>query len=143
MSLSSIGSRKVVSLTTAATASEVAATMAAEDVGAVVVTDRGAPVGIVTDRDLVLRVMAKGKDPGKTSVGAILSRPLHSIGDGASVAEAAARMREAQVRRLPILDAKGAVAGIVTLDDLVHYLGRAEGEIAEIVGFFPVPRTGG
>jgi CBS domain-containing protein len=143
MSLTSIGSRKVFSVGPEATAVQIAEAMETHNVGCVVVTDGQKPIGMVTDRDLALRVVARGLDPSVTTAQAILSRPLWFVHDDASAVEAAAQMREAEVRRLPILNRGGRLVGIVTLDDLIHYFGRAEGELAEIVGRFPVLRTGG
>jgi CBS domain-containing protein len=117
--------------------------MERHNVGCVVVVEGQRPIGIVTDRDLALRVVARRLDPSATPAKAILSRPLWFVHEDASPIEAAAQMREAEVRRLPILQRGGGLVGIVTLDDLIHYFGRAEGELAEIVGRFPILRTGG
>jgi CBS domain-containing protein len=107
--------------------SDVAFTMLAQHVGAVVVVDgERRPIGIVTDRDLALRVLAERRDPrtpvrDAMSVGALCAEP------GMEIEAAVWKMRERGVRRLPIVDGSGRLAGMVTLDDL-HVL--LSGEMA-------------
>jgi CBS domain-containing protein len=86
------------------------------NVGSVVVCDGGRPVGVVTDRDLALAVVADGVDP-QEEVGAHASRPLVCGGAAMDLEEAVALMVQHRIRRLPVLT-DGGLAGIVTIDDL-------------------------
>ena len=85
-------------------------------VGSVVIVDGGRPCALITDRDVAIAVGANGVKPSD-EVDSHASRPLVSGDLGMDVEEAAAKMVQHGVRRLPILD-DGALAGIVTLDDL-------------------------
>ena len=87
------------------------------DIGDVVVLDNGRLFGIVTDRDIVVRALAAGCDPNRTSVGEICSRALVTLAPEDSTGQAVRVMRERAIRRLPIEDG-GRVVGIVTLGDV-------------------------
>jgi CBS domain-containing protein len=117
--------------------------MADQNVGSVVVLRDDVPWGIVTDRDLVLRVLRRGLDPVVTRVDAVASNPLVTARDDVEPMEAAVLMREHGIRRLPVVDGAGALVGIVSLDDLVHHVGRETEELSEVVSSFPVPYEGG
>ncbi|MEW5854800.1 MAG: CBS domain-containing protein [Myxococcota bacterium] len=119
MSLERFCRKHIVSTTTQQSALEAAQRMNESHVGAVVVTDDGKPVGMLTDRDLVMRVVAEGRDAARTPVGDIMSRDLAFVYDDDNIDSAAACMRQAGVRRLPILHHDGTLAGMVTLDDLM------------------------
>ena len=94
-------------------------------VGSVVVVDQGeAPVAMVTDRDLAVRVFAEGVAPG-SQVGEYASRPLVCGEPEMELDEAAALMVQHRVRRLPVVDA-GRLVGIVTLDDIAVRTGNLE-----------------
>lgn len=105
-------------------AAAVARTMRDARVGCVVVTRGVHPVGIITDRDLALRVVAEGRDPTRTRASEIVTYDPFVIEEEAEIETAAARMREHGVRRLPIVDGSGKVVGMVTADDLLALLGR-------------------
>lgn len=87
--------------------------------GSVAVVKDGRPIGIVTDRDLVLGTLGKRLDAGAVRVEELVSRPLVTIEQDASVREAARRMRRYAVRRLPVVDDKGQLVGVVAADDLL------------------------
>jgi CBS domain-containing protein len=100
-------------------------------VGALVVTgETGKPVGILTDRDIVVRVVALGKDPAKVQVGGIIRRNPTVIREEQGIRDAAKILSRRGVRRLPVVDAKGKLAGIVARDDLLMLLGSEMGHIA-------------
>jgi CBS domain-containing protein len=108
----------------AATAS-VAQLMRDHRVGSVVLVDQGeAPVAMVTDRDLAVRVFAEGVAP-EAAVGEYASRPLVCGEPEMELDEAAALMVQHRVRRLPVVDA-GRLVGIVTLDDIAVRTGNLE-----------------
>jgi CBS domain-containing protein len=81
------------------------------------------PVGIVTDRDLALALGADGVNP-QAPVESVMTKPVRTIPDGAGIFAATQCMRDAGVRRLPVVDKEGRLAGIVTFDDLIRLLGR-------------------
>jgi CBS domain-containing protein len=90
--------------------------MASEDVGALIVQSESRIVGIITDRDIVVRGLAEGRGLDAT-VGEIASDQLVTVGPGDPVATAVEVMRDAAVRRVPVMDGDTAV-GIVSIGDL-------------------------
>jgi CBS domain-containing protein len=111
---------------------EAARIMADIEVGALPVVDGGRLVGMVTDRDIVLRVVAAGRDPNSTTVrDAASSGDVLTIAPDEDVHTAATRMADAQVRRLPVCD-NGEVVGILSLGDVAVEAGyRTAGEAIE------------
>ncbi|MEV0219677.1 CBS domain-containing protein [Streptomyces sp. NPDC050704] len=97
--------------------SEVAHRMRDEDIGAVLVTEGDRLRGLVTDRDLVIRVLAEEKDPGDTTVQEACSPEIVTVGPGDEVGRAVQLMREHALRRLPVVEGDRAV-GMVALADL-------------------------
>jgi CBS domain-containing protein len=90
--------------------------MASEDVGALIVESESRIVGIITDRDIVVRGLAEGRGLDAT-VGEVASDQLVTVGPGDPVATAVEVMRDAAVRRVPVMDGDTAV-GIVSIGDL-------------------------
>ncbi|MBT2394472.1 CBS domain-containing protein [Streptomyces sp. ISL-100] len=97
--------------------SEVAHRMREENIGAVLVAEGDELRGLVTDRDLVVRVLAEGKDPGETTVRDVCSPDLVTVTPDDEVDRAIRLMREHSLRRLPVVEGNTAV-GIVSLGDL-------------------------
>jgi CBS domain-containing protein len=87
------------------------------DIGDILVTDEGRLVGILTDRDIVVRVLAECLDPESTPVGTVCSRRLTTLSPGDAIEAAVTRMREEAVRRLPVVE-DGRPIGILVLGDL-------------------------
>jgi CBS domain-containing protein len=112
------------------TVERAACAMRDHDVGCLVVTDEGRPRGIVTDRDLAVRVLAEGLD-GTREVGDFASYGPWTLSVHDTVETASMRMREHGVRRLPIVGDDGKVIGIVTADDLFLMLGRELAGVCE------------
>lgn len=110
---------------------EVAERMDSHGVGSVVVVDaERRPVGIVTDRDLLCRVVARGGDAAKTNAGDVMT-PRPATGSVEEPIETLLeRMREHRVRRLPIVE-EGVLVGLVSLDDLISELARELGDLRE------------
>ncbi len=106
----------VVTAGTDAKLGRIAELMRDRNVGSVVICDAGRPVGVITDRDLALAVVADGVSPDD-AVGAHASRPLVAGEVEMDLEEAAALMVQHRIRRLPLMDGD-SLAGIVTLDDL-------------------------
>lgn len=89
------------------------------DVGALPVCDSGRLVGMITDRDIVVRVVAKAEDPSTTLVGQAMTPRVVTCHDDEDVADVARKMRDQQIRRILVLDAAtNHLAGIVSLGDL-------------------------
>ena len=102
-----------------ATVLEAAEVMRRDDIGDVLVmadADR-ALVGILTDRDIVVRALAEGRDPAQTRVGDVCSRQVVTVGPEDSVGHAVRVMREKAIRRIPVVDGS-QVVGILTLGDI-------------------------
>jgi CBS domain-containing protein len=86
-------------------------------IGDILVTDKGQLKGLVTDRDIVVRGIAEGKDPGSTPVAELCSDELITVTPKDDASIAVRRMREAEVRRIPVVDG-GNVVGVVSLGDM-------------------------
>lgn len=112
---------EVVSIAADASAREAANVMADENVGSVLVTDGDALVGIITDRDLAVRVTAAGRDEDATTVRDVMTEDLLTVGVDEEISDLIEAMGEEEVRRIPVMDGD-EVAGIVTLDDIVVLL---------------------
>lgn len=114
----------------------VAQLMREHHIGDVVVVEEhgGAPVpvGIVTDRDLVVEVIAEGVVPDALSVGDIMSFELVIAHEEDSLWDALQRMRVNAVRRIPVVDGRGALVGILTLDDLLELLAGELTDLARV-----------
>jgi CBS domain-containing protein len=110
---------------------EAAKVMAGEDVGPLPVTDGGRLVGIVTDRDVVVRVLAEERDPQSTTVGDICSSDLVTVTPEDELDQALRKMASAQVRRLPVVEGD-RIIGIVAQADVARQAPEQQtGEIVE------------
>ena len=97
---------------------DAARTMGESDIGDVIVVEDDWLCGILTDRDIVVRAVADGRDPSTTKVGDICSRDLTTVLSTDSVEQAMHLMREKAIRRLPVIERDSQVVGIVSLGDL-------------------------
>lgn len=91
----------------------------------IVVEEKGIrrlPVGMLTDRDLVIEILAKGIDPATVTVGDIMNSDLLTTQEGDDTYQTMQRMRTKGVRRLPVVDAGGSLVGIVTINDFLDLL---------------------
>jgi CBS domain-containing protein len=119
MIVDSLMRRVVVTAPASASVREAARLMRDRGVGCVIATEGGAPVGIVTERDVASRVVAAARDPDATSLRDVMSRPLATIEPSASIEAAAARMKELRVKRLVVV-LGSEVRGIVTVTDIAY-----------------------
>ena len=92
--------------------------MRKSDIGDVIVVEGNRLFGILTDRDIVVRVLAEGRDPGVTPVSDICSRELATVRPTDSVGTVVRVMREKAIRRLPVVEESGEVIGVVSLGDV-------------------------
>jgi uncharacterized protein (DUF2267 family) len=102
------------------------------NIGAVVVVDTGSVVGIVTDRDLALRVLARGLDPQATLLREVMSSPVAVLSLTDNQSDAIRLMQERNIRRVPLVEGD-RLAGIVTLDDLLLDEAAPPDQLAAIV----------
>jgi CBS domain-containing protein len=114
-------------------AGNLATVMTEEEVGSVVVEDDDRPVGIVTDRDLVVEVLEPRRDPTEVTAGEVMTETPVTVALDSGIFEATGTMFEHAVRRLPVVDADGALAGIVTLDDFLVMLTDELDDLAGVV----------
>lgn len=129
MSVSRIAHRSVVTAAPEESVIEVTRRLDRNNVGtAVVVDEQALPVGIVTDRDIAIRCLARDHDPND-HISVIMSRTVVGVGESASIETALGKMADAGVRRLVVTGQGGRVAGIVSLDDIVAFLA---GEAAKV-----------
>jgi len=122
---------------------EVAEVMENEDVGAVPVVDGDRLVGIVTDRDIVVRAIAKGKDPRGMPVAAVSSRELVTVNPDDDLSDALELMARYQVRRLAVTAEDERLVGVVSQADVAREgKGKDTGELVEGISRQPQgPRT--
>ncbi len=106
--------------------------MATESVGSIVITDDESPVGIVTDRDLAVRVLAEDHDPSDQVARNVMTEDVRTIDRDAGFYEATELMSERGIRRLPVCDGD-RLEGIVTADDLTELLADEQGQFADVI----------
>jgi CBS domain-containing protein len=128
----------VITVTRETAVVEAAKLMRKHHVGALVVVepspDGTVPVGVLTDRDIVVEVVAAGLSPESVKVGEILQRPVVTVAEDAGYAEAVRRMSVNGVRRMPVVDARGTLVGIITIDDILHQLAGPLLALGELAG---------
>jgi CBS domain-containing protein len=129
MSLERFTRRELVTITPDRSTQEVASLMRERHVGAVVVVEDGRPIGIVTDRDLVVRVLADGWTSA-APVRSVMTADVIVAHVDEALDQAFFKMRQHGIRRLPIVASDGTLLGVVAVDDLLVLLG---GEVSSIV----------
>ena len=137
MPIGNIRTREVVVAKRDTTVSEAARLMRSHHVGDVVVVDevdgRKVPCGIVTDRDIVIGLVAQGLDPDTIQVGDLMMTGIVVGRELDGVADTLEIMRVKAVRRMPIVDALGTLVGIVTADDLLQLLSEEMSALAAMI----------
>lgn len=123
MSVGKICTRTVATASGGESIVDVARRMAEYNVGTVVVVDADRrPVGIVTDRDIVIRGVATGRAGEGTPASALMTGRVRTVDEGLPIEEALRAMAAAEVRRLVVTGAEGTLAGLVSLDDVLELL---------------------
>jgi len=128
MNIEEICSRIVVVALPATSLHEGARLLREHHVGALVVIDgreTSRPLGVVTDRDMVVDVLAQGIDPARLTVGDLMSRDVVSVNAAEGVLETIRIMQSEGVRRVVVVDNAGTLVGIVSFNDLVPYVSEA------------------
>lgn len=136
MPIGEVCTRQVVIAPAQTPISEAAKLMRQHHVGALVITEgdgKRVPAGIVTDRDIVVGILAQDLDPDRFTLGDITTGELVTIREQEGVFETIQLMRSKGVRRVPVVDAKGTLVGIVSIDDLVDLLAEELGELAKLI----------
>lgn len=120
-------SRSVMAVELNTNAKDCAKAMAKKGVSCAVITQRGSAVGIVTERDLVSKVMAESIDARNVLVRDIMSTPLITIPPSAPLTSAAELMAQYRVRRLVVVDSTGNLTGVITTGDIARALAERHG----------------
>ena len=128
--LGKVCTKPVVTASATMTVAEAARAMRVKNVGTVVVVNAGRPIGLLTDRDLVVDVLAHGKDPDVVRVSEVMRKKPIVIGADEGVLDAAKMFAKTGVRRLPVVAKDGKLIGIITMDDVLMLLGNEMGHIA-------------
>lgn len=141
MSVGEFCSRDVVVVDKKASISAVAKLMREHHVGNVIVVEQRdgirVPVGIVTDRDLVMEVIAMDLSVDACAVGDIMSFDLVTAKETDGIWSTLQRMRVRSVRRVPVVSGTGALVGIISADDMLELLSEELSSLAKIIGYQP------
>jgi CBS domain-containing protein len=134
MSIERICSRVTVSVDERECATAAAQRMVEHQTGTLVVlNDRRQPIGMLTDRDLVTRVMATGKDPEKVPVGDVMTRRPTTVSKDTPIETAISMMQAGGFRRMPVVGERKQLIGIVSLDDVLSLLAEEFTSIGKLV----------
>lgn len=137
MSVGEFCNREVVVIGPDEPARAIALLMREHHVGDVLVVEqrdgRRVPVGIVTDRDLVIEVLASESDPGQFRVADIMTGDLLTARQADDTMETLQRMRNAGVRRMPVVADDGALVGIITVDDFINVFAEQMEDLVRLV----------
>ncbi|HJV55176.1 MAG TPA: CBS domain-containing protein [Methylomirabilota bacterium] len=128
--LGKICTKPVVTASAQMTVDQAARAMRSKNVGALVVVNAGRPVGMLTDRDIVVEVVARGMDPEEVRVGDVMVKKPVTIRQDLGVFDAARTFAKTGVRRLPVVTGSGVLVGVITMDDVVMLLGNEMGHMA-------------
>lgn len=136
MPISEFCNREVVFATREMSLTEAAQLMRKHHVGALVVVDEAdgkrVPVGMVTDRDIVIQVIAQSLDIAEFTVGDIMGPQLISVQEKEGVFEIIRLMRSKAIRRIPVVNQDGGLVGIVSADDILDLLAEEVAELAKV-----------
>lgn len=137
MPIGEICNREVVVADKSLSVTEAAGLMRTHHVGdLVIVEDRAGrrhPVGIVTDRDIAVEVVAAGVNPEALTAGDIMTAELATLRESEGLYEALRYMRDRGVRRMPVVDAEGVLIGILALDDLLTLFAEELTNVAKLL----------
>lgn len=132
MTVADIARTDPIAATRRASIAEVASLMNENRVGSVIIEEDDRPIGIVTDRDIAMKVTAEGKDPNGVTAEDVMTKDPVTIEKDAGVYELIEHMSENEVRRMPVVDGD-KLYGIVTLDDVDRLLGDEHHKLARVM----------
>ena len=132
MPIEDLARREVVTASADTAVTDLASTMKEHSVGSVVITEEVTPTGIVTDRDLTVRVLAEEADPEGLTAADVMTDDLCTIEEGSGFYTACELMNRHGVRRLPVCD-DGELVGIITGDDFTELLADEHQQFAEVI----------
>jgi CBS domain-containing protein len=136
--------RRAYSIEPRASALDASRLMIEAGVGAVLVQDGERLVGILSERDVVGRVVVKGRDPQKTMVSEIMTGDVRTVSEGASLLSALEVMHEGRFRHLPVVDGSGKVIGMLSVRDVLRdRLGELSLKNTDLVNFISTDGSGG
>lgn len=122
MPLAQLVRSDVITITPEEPVTQAAELLEGHNIGSLVVVEGEMPVGMLTDRDLALRVVGGGLDPASTLVADVMSSPVRSLTHDDGFFGAIDEMAEHGIRRMPVVDEGGALVGLLTLDDILTLL---------------------
>lgn len=128
--LGKICTKPVVTASAQMTVEQAARAMRSRNVGALVVVNAGRPVGMLTDRDVAVEVVATGMDPDAVRVGDVMHKKPVTIREDLGIFDAAKVFARTGVRRLPVVTKAGVLVGVIAVDDLIMLLGNELGHVA-------------
>ncbi len=144
MGMIRLGNKPPLTVSPEDTVFSAARAMAERKVGAATVTEDASVVGVVTERDVMQRVVAQGLDPAATRVRDIMTNPVLSVGLKTTVADAAALMRKHHIRHLVVLDQHQKLVGMLALRYLLYDLmDDMERNVGDLMGFIMTDGPGG
>lgn len=122
--------KPVVTASAPMTVEQAARAMRSKNVGALIVVNAGRPVGMLTDRDIAIEVVAKGLDPDTARVGDVMHRKPVTILQEQGILDAVKTFARTGVRRLPVVTKSGVLVGVIAVDDVIVLLGNEMGHLA-------------
>jgi CBS domain-containing protein len=128
--LGKICTKPVVTASAQMTVNQAAQAMRSKNVGALIVVNARRPIGMLTDRDVAVEVVAKGIDPETARVGDVMRKKPMTIRDDLGIFDAAKAFAKTSVRRLPVVTKSGVLVGVIAVDDLIMLLGNEMGHMA-------------
>lgn len=129
MPLRDIIENNVISCSKDTSISDIADLMKTNDVGAVLVVENEKPVGIVTDRDIVLRCIAENVKISEP-VATIMTKSVDTVSWNAGLQDAIAQMRDKKVRRIPVVDDQGKAVGLISFGDVFGLIAKEMSELS-------------
>ncbi|MBI3336113.1 CBS domain-containing protein [Candidatus Peregrinibacteria bacterium] len=130
MSLHNILERKVISCTPETPIKEVAELMDKENVGAILVLQKGKPQGIITDRDIVIRCVVKGLDCTGTAVKEMMTENVETVNVDDGIYDVVQVMKKNKIRRVPVIDSSGKAVGLLSFSDVYQLLAKEIGDLS-------------
>jgi CBS domain-containing protein len=134
MTIGTLCTHKVITVDRGIDIAAAANVMRENHIGYLIVTDAGAgggsPIGVITDRDIVIKVTAKDVDPHSLTVGDVMTPEPLTAAEDDGVSETLHRMRRLGVRRVPVVGARGQISGVLSLDDVIDHLVAQMADVA-------------